>query len=410
MAHFGFGTYRISEYNPKHIAALHEAINSGITLIDTSTNYMDGEAQRAIALVMKLLSDEEISDVEIISKVGYIQGSTLARHRESAFEEVVEYSENCYHSISQNFIKDQISVSLQRLEVESINCLLLHNPEYYMLDGINRGMSKEDRLDGMYQRIFDAFLALEEEVRAGRIRSYGISSNSFSKHPNDEEFLPYEDLLSLASDAAKELKNNKHSFTTIELPINLLETEGLKCAAWAKKNKLRVLVNRPLNAQKGMKMYRLADYEEPREYYYYLNELLELTDNKVLKPLFNLISQLDESKHKYGWIGEYDVFLFSQIVPHVREFIAPLDDENKATLIDIIDLFLQEYGKMVAYECSRNTRVQLQDELDDCDISLQNYALKFLLENEDIDYVLVGARKSSYVADIISIGSELLKD
>ena len=410
MAHFGFGTYRISEHNPKHIDALCEAIESGITLIDTSTNYMDGEAQRAIAKAIKLLHNKKIADVEIISKIGYIQASTLIRHNEVPFEEVVEYSENCYHSISQSFIKDQISVSLQRLEVESIDCLLLHNPEYYILDGINRGMKKEDRLDGMIQRIFDAFLALEEEVRSGRIKSYGISSNSFSKHPNHEEFLPYEDLLTLAFDAAKELRNKKHSFTTIQLPINLLETEGLKCAAWAKKNGIRILANRPLNAQKEAHMYRLADYDEPKEYYYYLNELLELTDNKTLKPLYNLVSQLDDSKHKYGWIGEYDVFLYSQIVPHIRKFLVPLDDENKATLVDIIDMFLQEYYKMVAYECSKNTRVRLKDEFLECNVSLQNYALQFLLDNENIDYVLVGARKSSYVADIVSIGTQRLKD
>jgi aryl-alcohol dehydrogenase-like predicted oxidoreductase len=404
MAHFGFGTYRISEHNDKHIKALCEAIKSGITLIDTSTNYMDGGAQRAIAKAMKMLSDEEVSSVEIVSKVGYIQGSTLARHSEAAFEEVVEYSPNCFHSISQSFIKDQILVSLERMELESIDCVLLHNPEYFILDGINKGVEKEDRLDGMYQRIFDAFLTLEEEVRAGRIKSYGISSNSFSKHSNDEEFLPYEDLLSLAMDAAKELRNKKHSFTTIELPINMLETEGLKCAAWAKKKGLRVLANRPLNAQKNMQMYRLADYEEPREYYYYLNELLELTDNKVLRPLFNLISQLDDSKHKYGWIGEYDIFLFSQIVPNVRKFLEPLDDENKATLVDVIDMFLQEYGKMVAYECSKNTRVQLKDEFSKCGVSLQSCALNFLLDNENIDYILIGARKPSYVADIVAIG------
>jgi aryl-alcohol dehydrogenase-like predicted oxidoreductase len=65
---------------------------------------------------------------------------------------------------------------------------------------------------------------------------------------------------------------------------------------------------------------------------------------------------------------------------------------------------------MVAYECSKNTRVQLKDEFSRCDVSLQNCALKFLLDNENIDYVLIGARKLSYVTDIIFIGSELLKD
>ncbi|MBU1883754.1 aldo/keto reductase [bacterium] len=410
MADFGFGTYRITEHNPKHIEALREAILGGIKLIDTSTNYMDGEAQRAIAKVMNLLSDEEIKDVEIVSKVGYIQGGTLERHKEKKFEEVVEYSANCFHSISQSFIKDQITQSLQRLEVDSIDCLLLHNPEYYILDGIKRGIEKDDRLDGMYQRIFDAFLALEEEVRAGRIKSYGISSNSFSKHPDDEEYLPYEDLLSFASDAAKELRNKEHSFTTIELPINMLETEGLKCAAWAKQNGLRVLANRPLNAQKDGLMYRLADYEEPREYYYHLNELLELTDNEMLRPMFNLLSQLDQSKHKFGWVGEYDMFLYSQIVPQIRKFLQPLDEENKATLVEFLELFLQEYAKMVAYECSRNTKIMLKDEFKECHASLQNCALKFLLNNENIDYILVGARKPIYVVDILSIRDELLKD
>ncbi len=410
MAHFGFGTYRISEHNPLHVKALQEAIKSGITLLDTSTNYMDGEAQRAIAKAMASLSDALIANVEIVSKVGYIQGKTLQRHQEENFEEVVAYSPTCYHSIAQSFIKDQITVSLENLGVDCIDCLLLHNPEYYMLDAINRGVEKEERVDGMLQRIFDAFLALEEEVRTGRIKSYGISSNSFAKAQDDEEFLPYAQLLDFASDAAKELCNKQHSFTTIQLPINLLEQEGLVCAAWAKKNGLRVLANRPLNAQKERKMYRLAEYEEPREYYYYLNELLELTDNKVLEPVFNLVSQLDESKHRFGWVGEYDVFLFSQIVPQVRKFMQPLDDENRATLIDMIDKFLQEYGKMVAHECSRTTKRELAEEFGSCQLSLQHCALNFLLENENIDYVLVGARKISYVAELVSISAQLLKD
>jgi aryl-alcohol dehydrogenase-like predicted oxidoreductase len=410
MAHLGFGTYRISVNNPKHIVALKEAIESGISLIDTSTNYMNGDSQRAIGQVIRTLSPEDLQNIEIISKVGYIQGETLERHFESGFEEVVEYSPSCYHSISQSFIKDQITVSLERMEAEQMDCVLLHNPEYYILDAINKGVSKEDRLDKMYQRIYDAFLALEEEVRGGRIKSYGISSNSFSKKSNDEEFLPYEDLITLAQDAAQELRNKKHSFTTIQLPINILEKDGLKCASWARSNGLRVLSNRPLNAQKDMKMFRLADYEEPREYYYYLNELLELTDNKMLKPLNTLVEELDESIHRFGWVGEYDIFMFSQVVPKIREFLAPLDEENRAVLVDVIDMFIQEYSKMVAYECSKKTRDLLGDELKNCSRSLQNCALEFLLKNEHIDYVLVGARKPSYVADIVAIASEELKD
>ena len=59
MSNFAFGTYRISDYNPQHIEALKEAIDSGITMIDTSSNYMDGGAERAIALAFREYEDKK---------------------------------------------------------------------------------------------------------------------------------------------------------------------------------------------------------------------------------------------------------------------------------------------------------------------------------------------------------------
>ena len=403
MSNFAFGTYRISDHNPQHIVALRLAINSGITMIDTSSNYMDGGAERAIGLAFNEFNDSKKDEVEIVSKFGYIQNSNLKRHKESPFEEVVEYSENCYHSISQSFLQDQLTHSLQRLQRGSIDCYLIHNPEYYLLDSINKGINKDERLDEMYKRLFDAFMGLELEVQNGRIKSYGISSNSFSLSHNSEEFLPYEDLITLASDAANEVGNEIHNFTTIELPINLLEREGLKCAAWAKQNGLRVLVNRPLNAQYDNFMFRLSDYDESYEYYNYFNELMEICDNELLKPMFNLLEQLDDNKHKFGWIGDYDTFLFTQIIPHIKNSLENIDEENRETLFTLIDLFLQEYRKMVSYECARNTKIKLKDIFETCESSMQECAIKFLHEKEEIDYILVGMRKASYVSEILAI-------
>jgi len=403
MSNFAFGTYRITYQNPQHIEALKEAIESGITMIDTSSNYMDGDAERAIALAFRDFDEDVKSRVEIVSKFGYIQGSNLARHKNEPFEEVVEYNENCYHSISASFIQDQLSESLSRLELPKLDCYLLHNPEYYLLDAINKGIAEDERLDEMYRRIYDAFLTLESEVRAGRISSYGISSNSFSKAHNDNEFLPYEDLITLADNAAEEVGSECHSFTTIQLPINMLEIEGLKCANWAKENGLRVLANRPLNAQYDGMMFRLADYEESREYYHHFNELMEVCDNDMLRPLYNLLEQLDINKHKFGWIGDYDSFLYAQMLPHIRKSLEGIDEQNMETMLNFIDLFLQEYRKMVEYECSKNTRVQLKEFLTLCDTSIQECAIKFLMQNGDIDYILVGMRKPSYVHEIISL-------
>jgi aryl-alcohol dehydrogenase-like predicted oxidoreductase len=403
MKKFAFGTYRISDYNPQHIEALKEAIEAGITMIDTSSNYMDGGAERAIALAFREFDSDVRSNVEIVSKFGYIQGANMDRHKDEPFEEVVEFSKDCFHSISQSFMHDQLTQSLNRLEMQRLDCYLIHNPEYYLLDAINKKVDKDNRLDEMYRRLYRAFVALEEEVKNGRISSYGISSNSFSKDHNSDEFLPYEDLITIADRASENVGNDTHSFTTIELPINILEREGLKCASWAKENGLRVLSNRPLNAEYEKHMYRLADYDEPREYFHHLNELLEVCDNEMLRPLYNLLEELDASKHKFGWIGDYDAFFYAQIIPHMRSVLKVIDDKNKEVMLNFIDLFFVEYRKMVLHECSKNTRTQLKDYFKECDSTLQECALKFLMQEESIDYILVGIRKPSYVHEVLAL-------
>ena len=403
MSNFAFGTYRISDFNPQHVEALKEAIDSGIEMIDTSSNYMDGGAERAIAIAFREFDEDKRDEVEIVSKFGYIQGTNMLTHKEEPFEEVVEFSDDCFHSISKSFLHNQLTESLKRLETQRLGCYLIHNPEYYLLDAIKNGVDKDDRLDEMYRRIENAFIGLEEEVKAGRIGSYGISSNSFSEPQTSDEFLPYEDLITLADNAAEIVGNETNSFTTVELPINILEQEGLKCASWAKENGLRVLANRPLNAKYNDMMFRLADYDESKEYFHHFNELMEVCDNDMLRPLCNLLEQLDASKHKFGWIGDYDTFLYIQIVPHMKKFLEVIDEQNRDTMLNFIDLYLQEYRKMVAYECSKNTRIQLKEFFADCIITMQECSLRFLIQRDIVDYILVGMRKPTYVHQILSL-------
>ena len=402
MAKIGFGTYRISEHNPEHIQAIKIAVEEGIDLIDTSTNYMDGSAERAIALAFHSIPTPMLSDVEIVSKFGYIQGSTLERLKEGeSFSEVVKFADHIYHCISPDFLKDQLSKSLDRLNMDALDCYLIHNPEYFLLDAMNNDLDRDESLVRLFERIEKAFVALELEVKAGRIKSYGISSNSFSKPVKDLEFLPYEGLVDLAKHAAEEAGNSNHSFTTIQLPINLLETDGLACASWAKENGLRVLANRPLNAQANDLMFRLASYSEPHDYYHHLNEVLEMTDDVSLQVIHNLIAQLDDVKHRFGFVGEYEQFLHVQVLPHLQKSLSEVDASVVELLAESLDLFLQEYAKMVAFECTKMTKVQIKEKLDGCDKPLQECALAFLKEKEEIDYILVGMRKPRYVMDVL---------
>ncbi|MBN2815762.1 MAG: aldo/keto reductase [Campylobacterales bacterium] len=403
MSDFAFGTYRVTENNPLHIQAIRDAVNAGVRLIDTSTNYMDGSAERAIALALQGVSNDIANEVEIVSKFGYIQGTNLLKHKEEPYEDVVEFSESCYHSISPSFMETQLMESLLRLERKSLDCYLLHNPEYFLYDAIKKEIPRDEMLDTMFDKIYDVFVALEKQVEKGTIKTYGISSNSFAKPQSHLEFLPYEDLITLADRAAEYVGNESHSFSTIELPINILEQEGLKCACWAKSNGLRVLANRPLNAQKDDLTYRLADYEESKEYFHNLNELLDICDNDRLRNLYNLVEQLDTNKHKFGWIGDYDSFLYAQVLPHIKKSLEGIEEEYLEILLQYIELFLDEYRKMVLYECSKMTRIALKDEFSECQSTLQECAIAFLRERDSIDYILVGMRKPSYVAQIMAL-------
>ncbi len=402
MAKIGLGTYRISDRNPEHLQAIKTAVEEGVDLIDTSTNYMDGGAERAIALAFQPMPTKTIEHVEIVSKFGYIQGTTLQRiHDGETFPEIVKYAEHIYHCISPEFLQDQLTQSLDRLNMDSLGCYLIHNPEYFILDALHHDLDRDETLDRMFERIEKAFVALENEVKKGRIKSYGISSNSFSKASSDPEFLPYEDLVIIAQRAAQEADVEKHHFTTVQLPINLLETEGLKCATWAKEQGLRVLVNRPFNAEANALMFRLASYEEPRDYFHHLNEVLEMTDDPSLQSIHNLIAQLDDVKHRFGFVGEYDQFLHVQVIPHLQKALQAIDAAVVDLLAESLDLFLQEYAKMVAFECTKMTKVQLKEKIAGCDKPLQECALDFLQAQKSIDYILVGMRKPSYVMQVM---------
>jgi aryl-alcohol dehydrogenase-like predicted oxidoreductase len=369
-----FGTQRISEYNPQHLQALKEAIKSGIRIIDTSPKYMDGSAQRTIALAFRELDDDIRDSIEIITKFDINDNPT-----------------------------ESLEVSLQNLELDSVATLLIENPESVLFKAIEDGIDRDDRLDEMNRVIYEAFLECESLVQNGKISSYGISSEAFSLIHSSDKFLPYEDLVTLANEAADELKNDKHSFSTIELPINILENEGLPCVSWAKENGLRVIATRPLNAITNNQVYRLAEYNESSDYYHHLNEILEVTDNEMLKPLFNLFEELDASKHKFGWVGDYETFLYTQAIPHIQKVLQSMDKDNAQTMLNFIDLFFIEYQKMVAYECSKKTKIALKEVFKDCHDTMQECALKYLLNIDDIDYIAVGMRKPSYVDEIISL-------
>ena len=222
----GFGSYRVDISIESHHRALEKALTNGINLIDTSANYSDGGSEQLIGHVLnKLIGEGKISrsQIVIVSKVGYLQGQNYILSQKrlqegNPFQDLVTYSQELEHCIHPEFIEDQITRSLQRLDVEKLDVYLLHNPEYYLSWAHKNGLPLDIARKEYYHRIEKAFNQLETEVQNGRIQYYGISSNTFPKSEEQYDFTSLETIWQIANNISKD-----HHFRVIQFPMNLFE-------------------------------------------------------------------------------------------------------------------------------------------------------------------------------------------
>jgi len=281
----GFGGYRISLGVEDHRNALEKALQEGCNLIDTSTNYADGESERLVGAVVKdLIAKRFIAREEIIivSKIGYVQGKNLARAESleqagKPFPEMVKYGEGIWHCLHPDFLEEQLTLSLDRLGLATLDVYLLHNPEYFLSDAKNRNLSinaiqLNDLQQEFYRRLEQAFVYFESQVATGRMQYYGVSSNACTAKPDNPEATSLSRMLEAAQAAAQQAGQPQHHFRVLQLPMNLFEAGALlthntgkdhsqTVLSLAREKEIAILVNRPLNAipGKGGGMIRLAD-------------------------------------------------------------------------------------------------------------------------------------------------------
>ena len=368
----GYGTYRVHDQNEEHVETLESAIEAGCNLIDTSSNYTDGGSETLIGNVLqKMISANKIKREEIIlvSKVGYMQGQNLeqAQQREASgnpWEDVVKYMDGCWHCLHPDFLTDQWTRSTDRLGLETIDVYLLHNPEYFLSDAKNRSaQSSWDAIqDTFYDRVYRAFVQMERFVADGKIRYYGISSNTFPSHQTDFEHVSLNRVYEAATKAAETVYGDHavSHFNVIQLPYNLLESEALTetnneingksitVLDAAQSLGLGVLVNRPLNAFKNNQMTRLAQYEHrPNADYPRIMSMAEGT-------LVQIETRLAETLKSWGIFdsvqNEVNVHLFYDAAQQLGGFMSRIQDRNhweqilQQHLIPQINAYLRQTG------------------------------------------------------------------
>lgn len=462
----GYGSYRVDHRFDEHTASLHKAIQAGCNLIDTSSNYTDGGSETLIGNVLsEQIAAGEIARNEIIvvSKVGYIQGQNLdeamRREREGEpWEEVVKYMDGCWHCIHPDFLVDQWKRSSDRLQLETIDVYLLHNPEYFLSDAHKRSprANLDEIRDTFYDRVCRAFVQMEHFVKEGKIRYYGISSNTFPSSNADFEHASLQRCYDAACDAARTVHGNQGEshFKIIQLPYNLFEHSALleinntingqdmTVLEGASALGIGVLVNRPLNAVQGNQMVRLAQYPYNPELDYQkaIDEevkALDETENRLLTTLkdWGISAQLSDSANAtlfYDLAQKLSRFMpqiqnrdhWEQIaqqylIPLIHTYLGQTNEAcpsaHQAEWRDKQGKYVEGINRLLSLISGRfNRMASLQakpiskalDQVlgrEERKLTLSQKALNFVTSSPGVSVVLNGMKRGEYVTDAMGL-------
>jgi aryl-alcohol dehydrogenase-like predicted oxidoreductase len=442
-----FGGYRVSKEIEEHYDALKSALENGINIIDTSSNYTDGDSERLVGqVVADLITTRDITreEVVIVTKAGYLQGENFKKSQQRKkegipFKELVEYSDALEHCIHPQFLDDQIDRSLRHLNVTSIDVFLLHNPEYFLLSEQNNNKAKNEAQQEYYRRIGMAFQFLEEQVKKGRIKHYGISSNTFITSSNDYTFTDLNKLMEIA-----ESINLNHNFKVIQCPMNLAETEAATARhhenhtllEYAKNKGIGVLINRPLNAVVNQNLIRLVDYwvdedvsmieiddmvtelahfEASGHDLSFDNILPDPNKEKEILAFFNVGQSLMEGWTAFKDIEQWKEVMAQSIVPRIEFGISTisgagqLSPEQESWLGEFIRQVNHLLKSITLYykadssnrsETIKSDLRKLFPEFNDIH-QLSHSAINFLRMTNGVSSVLVGMRQLDYVDDVL---------
>jgi uncharacterized protein YyaL (SSP411 family)/aryl-alcohol dehydrogenase-like predicted oxidoreductase len=455
----GFGTYRVDTREPEHRHALKKALREGVNLIDTSTNYMDGDSERLVGEVLRdLIKSKEVTRDAIIvaSKIGYVQGENLkqAQARERAgrpYPEMVKYGEGIWHCLHPDFLADQLTASLDRLGLATLDICLLHNPEYFLSEAAHRGDKDLAAVRNLfYQRLVKAFAYFESQVGAGRLQYYGVSSNTVTGEPHDPGATSLSDMLEAAKAAANSHGRTRHHFAVLQCPMNLYEPGALltpntggDCALTvldvAQQERIAVLVNRPLNAMpaKDGGVVRLAEFPldgDPVDFdrQHHIVEALEDEYRKTIAPaiphsgqgmapadFFQWAHELARVRSQIQGLEHWEQIEHHMIAPHVNQVVQVITRQATGEIAHRWDAWRERYLpelltllrglRREATERSRAGTAAIAAAMDPLlpdsrrRESLSRKALWVLVSTPGVTCVLTGMRTAAYVEDALAV-------
>lgn len=200
----GYGTYKIID-NQEHL--VYDAIKCGYKLIDTATNYNNGNALYEVSKAIDKIQD---ADIILSSKVGFVANEEL---KNKYLVDGIISDLDCIlnHSLNPTFIEREIYRSFDILKRRKIDVLFLHNPEVQL-----KGKTPKGFIDNFYK----LFEILEIFRDKNIIESYGVATWKMF----------YEsDQISLDQiyDIAREVGGVNNGFRNLQTPLSLVNSKHL---------------------------------------------------------------------------------------------------------------------------------------------------------------------------------------
>ena len=332
--------------------------------------------------------------------------------------------------------------------------LLLHNPEVQVADQDASLTQRQEKLRDMLQEAFLYLQeACNEEKfpenhhhHHHHLRGYGVVSNGLSLPSDHPLHLSWTDTVLPALEHVHDTMGGVVQFEMLTLPVNLLETAGLDVAGRVAADRaarafladLQIVAMRPLTCYPDQgtgdgKPFILADYQlpagmdqtlqwtqhmqqPPAAYqlalktamaHFDATDLLERKQKQELttderetldgcKLMQSLLHDVDAALEQVRSFAQHEQDVFQKIIPLIHDTFESYDEDTAR----VLQSFFGAYSLAVRYAIAKNTRHVLVHGDDkekgprypdlDPSVTLQEYALHFLLKSGHIDKLLLG--------------------
>lgn len=208
-------------------AIVAQALQAGINVIDTGAHYRYGRAPRAAGagIARAMAAGIRREEFFVLGKGGFLTFPEGRPEDPAAFfrDEIAakglgkeEDLARGVHCLSPEYLLWQLDQVRRQTGLETLDVFLVDQPEVHIpLIGKER----------MYQKLLAVFAALEEAVRAGKLRYYGIST--FHACRVETDHLLFQSLTSLIGLAEKAAgQGNRHHLRVVQMPFNALMPEA----------------------------------------------------------------------------------------------------------------------------------------------------------------------------------------